>query len=98
MELVALSAIAVFLAPYLQKAGEKVAEKTVETLFDSRRDLAERFRGLFNSEIIALGLSDSATTTEIARRLEDKPEVKESVGRKIVEKQDLVQELVEAFR
>ena len=32
MEPISLAAIAVFLAPYLKKGGEKLAEKTVEKL------------------------------------------------------------------
>lgn len=93
-----LSAIAVFLAPYLQKGGEKVAEKTVESLFEYRKDLAEKFTGLFSTEIISLGLSDSPTSSEISKQLEAKPEIKEIVGKKIAEQQDLVKELVEASK
>jgi hypothetical protein len=98
MEATMLSAIAVFLAPYLQKAGEKISERTVETLFDSRKDIAEKFLALFDTEIISLGLSDSASTAEITSRLEAEPKVKENVGRKIADKQDLLKELADAFK
>jgi hypothetical protein len=98
MEPVTLTAIAVFLSPFLKKAGEKVAEKTIETLFESRRDLAEKFTGLFKTDIISLGLSDSASTTEVRARLEASSEAKASVENKVVNNQRLLAELVEAFR
>ena len=91
-------AIAVFLAPYLQKAGEKVAEKTVETLFDLRADLADKFTNFFKPEIITLGLSDRATSPEVTERLNAKPDVKEEIGKKIANNQDLLNELVTAFQ
>ncbi len=98
MEPFTLTAIAVFLAPYLQKAGEKIAEKTIETLFDSRKDLAEKFTGLFDQEIITLGLNDSATTEEVVKQLEAKPEVKAEIDNKVVANQNLLNEMVEAFK
>jgi hypothetical protein len=98
MEPITTIAITTFLAPYLKKAGEKVAEKTVETLFDSRKDLAEKFFSLFKSDIISLGLSDSPTIYEIEQQLELRPQVQQVVGQKIVKNQDLLQELIEAFR
>jgi len=93
-----LTALGVFLAPYLQKAGEKVAEKTIETLFDSRKDLAEKFTGLFHQEIITLGLNDSATTEEVVEQLEAKPEIKAEIAKKVVDNRDLLDELAEAFK
>lgn len=90
--------IAVFLAPFLQKAGETVTEKTVEALFDSRKDIAEKFKGLFKTEIISLGLSDSASVQEVTRQLEAKPEIKEEVSKKVANNQDLLEELVVAFK
>jgi len=94
-----LTALAAFVAPFLMKAGEKVTEKTVETLFDSRKELVERFHGLFKTEIISLGLNDSETTaSEVTKRLEAKPEVKESVNKKIADNPDILNELIEAFR
>lgn len=98
MEPLTLTAIAVFLSPYLKKAGEKVAEKTIETLFDSRKDLAEKFAGLFKTEIISLGLSDTAPGSEVKSRLEATTELKSSVENKVVNNQALLAELVEAFR
>ncbi len=98
MEPITLTAIAFFLAPFLKKAGEKVTEKTVEALFNSRQDLAEKFKGLFRNEIISLGLNDSATPAEISKQLEAKSEVKEQVNKKITDNQDLLVELIEAFR
>lgn len=98
MEPITLTALAIFLAPYLQKGGEKVVEKTVEALFDSRGDLANKFTDLFRDEIISLDLGSSASTTGITRQLEAKPEVKAEVGKKVAEHQDLLNEMVEAFK
>lgn len=98
MEPISLTAIAIFLAPFFKKAGDTVAEKTIETLFEARKDLAEKFTGLFKPEIISLGLSDTASTPEITARLETKPELKEAVTNKIASNQQLLEELVEAFR
>jgi len=98
MEPFTLTALGVFLAPYLQKAGEKVVEKTVELLFDSRKDLAEKFSGLFHQEIITLGLNDTATTEEVVQKLEAKPEIKAEIDKKLVDNKDLINELEEAFK
>jgi len=97
METVTLTAIAVFLAPYLHKAGEKVAEKTIEVLFDSRKDLAEKFAKLFQSEIVTLDLSDSDTEEQVVKQLEIKPELKIEIDRKVGNNQDLLNEMVKAF-
>jgi hypothetical protein len=95
METISLTALAVFLAPYLHKAGEKVAEKTVEELFNARTELAERFSSLFKTDIISLNIGDSAPPTKIASQLELQPEVKEGIRKKIEANQDLLVELVE---
>src|ERR1051325_605695 len=98
MEPFTLAAIAAFLAPYLSKAGEKVAEKTVEIVLDSRKDLANRFKGLFSTEIISLNLSEASQLNEIHERLESQPELREHLTKKISSNRDLLRELVEAFR
>ena len=81
----------------MRKAGEKVAEKTVEALFDSRQDIAEKFRGLFETEIISLGLSESAASEDIIKQLEEQPAVKEKIHQKIEANQDLLELLAEAL-
>ena len=98
MEAITLTALAVFLSPYLQKAGEKVAEKSVEVLFDARKDLAERFRNLFSDEIISLNLNQTSSPNEIAQQVAATPQIKEEVANKIVNNQHLLLELVEAFK
>ncbi len=98
MDPLTLTALGVFLAPYLQKAGEKVAEKTVEAFFDSRKDLAENFRGLFQQEIITLGLNDLTTAEEVTQKLGAKPEIRAEIDKKLVDNKDLVKELEEAFK
>lgn len=95
--MITITAIAVFLSPFLVKAGEKVAEKTVEILFDSRKDLAEKFSGLFKTEFQTLGLSEIATTEEIVKQLEAKPQVKEEIRQKVENNQDLINQLTEAL-
>ncbi len=98
MEPFTLTALGIFLAPYLQKAGKKVAEKTVENLFESREDLAKKFSGLFNREIITLGLNDSVTAEEAVEQLEANYEVKTEIDTKVAANRDLLNELVEAFK
>lgn len=98
MEPITFTAIAIFLAPYLQKGGEKVVEKSVEALFDAREDLASKFSDLFKDEIIALDLGDSASPAGIAKQLEAKPEIRAEVGKKVAEHRDLLAEMVEAFK
>jgi len=98
MEPFTLAAIAAFLAPYLQKGGEKVAEKTVEILLDSRKDLADRFTRLFTTEIISLNLSESARADDIPKQLEAKPGLREQLTQKVASNQDLLKELIEAFK
>lgn len=97
MEPITFAAIAAFVSPYFHKAGEKVAEKTIEALFNSRADIAGKFNNLFNEEIITLGLGETATSAEIAERLEAKPEVKEAIDTKAKANQRLFDELSEAL-
>ena len=96
MEPITTTALAVFLLPFLTKAGEKLTEKTVETLFDSHADLAEKFRGLFKPEFQTLGLSEISTTEEITKQLEAKPEVQEAIRQKVETNQDLLNDLVQS--
>lgn len=96
MDPITIAAIAVFLSPFLQKGGEKLVEKTVETLFDSRKDLARKFTGLFKQEIISLNLN-SVSTQEIAKQLEANPEIKAEVDKKVAANQDLLSELTIAL-
>lgn len=98
MEPITLTAIAVFLAPYFKKAGEKVAEKTIETLFESRKDLGEKFTSLFKPEIISLGLSDAASTKDIQHQLQARPEVRAEVANKVASHQELLNQLAQAFQ
>lgn len=91
-----LTAIAAFLSPYLVKAGEKVSEKTIETLFESRHDLAEKFKVLFQDEIITLGLNETSNFEETTKLLETKPEVKEAIHQKVKINQDLLDDFVRA--
>lgn len=98
MDPITLTALGVFLAPYLHKAGEKVAEKTVEALFASREELAEKFKGLFHQEIITLGLTDSTTAEEVTQKLGGKPEIKADIDKKLADNKDLVDELEKAFK
>lgn len=98
MEPTTLTAIAVFLSPYLKKAGEKVAEKTVETLFNSHEELAHKFKGLFSNEIITLGLDNSPSIAEINKQLEENPQVKDEINKKIADNQGLLSELVETLK
>lgn len=93
-----LTALAAFLSPYLVKAGEKVSEKTVETLFESRHDLAEKFKGLFQDEIITLGLNETSSFEETTKLLEANPEVIETIRQKIETNQDLLEDLVKASK
>lgn len=96
MEPITATTIAVFLAPYLQKAGEKVTEKTIEILFDSRKDLAEKFRGLFENEIITLGLNEPSSEKAI-ELLSAKPEIIEEVREIVLANQDLLKQVAEAL-
>jgi hypothetical protein len=89
-----LTALAVFLSPYLIKAGEKVSEKTVETLFESRFDLVEKFKDLFQDEIITLGLNETSNFEETTKLLEANPEVIETIRQKVETNQDLLNDLV----
>jgi hypothetical protein len=97
MDSVTLSAIAVFLAPYFKKAGEKIAEKSVEKLFDSNREIAEKFAGLFKDDIISLGLNEPVSTSEITKQLEEKPVIKEEIRKKVADNQDLLMEAILTF-
>jgi hypothetical protein len=93
-----LTAVAVFLSPYLDKAGEKVAEETVKTLFEKRQDLAEKFKNLFKDEIIKLGLNENSNAADTTKLLQAKPESEKEIRQKIENNQDLLNELVSALQ
>jgi ribosomal protein L31E len=92
-----LTAIAIFLSPYLVKAGEKVSEETVKTLFETRQDLAEKFKSLFHNEIITLNLNESSTADETKKLLEAEPEIREEIQKKVESNLDLLKELENAL-
>ena len=102
MEPITLAVIATFVTPYLIKAGEKavekISEKAVEKLLASRHSLATSFTELFHTEIHTLGLSDNATTEQITKKLEAKPEIEEEILKKVEANQDLLKELIEIAR
>jgi hypothetical protein len=98
MELTTLTILSAFIAACLTKAGEKFSEKAVETAFESRKELAEKFTGLFKSDIIQLGLSDSATSDEITKRLAAQPKIIEQASSKLQSDVDSFKELLAILR
>ncbi|MEZ5425704.1 MAG: hypothetical protein R2747_05525 [Pyrinomonadaceae bacterium] len=93
-----LTAIATFLSPFFEKAGNKIAEKTVEKAFESLPGLAQKFKGLFVDDIITLGLSEGDTPEDIKKQMEENPALKQSINEKVAGNQDLLNELLEAFK
>lgn len=91
-----LNAIIVFISPFLIKAGEKLSEKIVETVFDSHQTLADKYKSLFKEDMIALGIDQYSTTAEINKMLEDQPEIKSSIYQKIRNNKDLLDELIKS--
>ena len=98
MELITLTALSAFIAACLRKAGEKFSEKTVETAFESRKELAEKFAELFKSDIIQLGLADAATPDEITKQFAEKPEIIERAESKLQSDVGLYRELLTILR
>lgn len=75
MELVTLATLSAFLKSCLSKGGEKLSEKLIETVFERKKDLAHTFAGLFQPQLLTLGLNRSTTPDEVRRHLRDRPEV-----------------------
>ncbi len=92
------AAIAAFLGACLYKAGEKFSEKTIETVFEKKKELANSFTRLFRDEIVTLGLRDVITQTEVQRQLEAKPEIAAQVQKKWDDNAELVRMLHEQVR
>lgn len=92
-----LVTISAFLAPYLFEAGKTVSTETIKLLFSSRKELAEDFKNLFHTEIQTLGLSNTATTNDITKQLQSKPEMQEEIRQKVEANQDLMNRLTEAL-
>jgi len=42
MEPITITAVAAFLGACLYKAGEKISEKTIETVFENKKELADQ--------------------------------------------------------
>ena len=97
MEVITLTALSTFVAACLRKAGEKFSEKAVEPAFESRKELAEKFTRLFKSDIIQLGLSDAATSDDIARQLAAKPTIIDDGASKLQSDADSLKDLLAAL-
>ena len=92
MDPTTLAAISVFIAPYLQKAGERVAEKTIEILFKSRKDIAKKFTELFRNELISLDLKEPSF--ERANQLvAENPQIRKDVDKILKSNQNLLEEM-----
>lgn len=98
MEPVTTSVIAAFLGACLYKAGEKISEKTIETVFENKRELAQRFTGLFKTEIITLGLNDVTTQAEVRQQLDANPEVFNQALQKLKNTPELLEDFNEVLR
>lgn len=95
MEPISLATVAAFLGACLYKAGEKISEKTIETIFNNKKDIANNFTELFRDEIITLGLSDAATPAEIQQQLEANREVATQALEKLKNNPTLLEDLNE---
>ena len=98
MEPVTWVVLSTFVSACLTKVGEKFSEKVVETAFESRKELAEKFAGLFKSEINQLGLSDPAKSEEIIKQLDAKPEIIERAAAKLQSDLNSFKELMAILR
>lgn len=98
MAIITGTAIGIFIGACLTKAGEKFSEKVIETAFESRKELAEKFTGFFKSEFIQLGLSELATPEEVTRQLEAKPEIIEQATSRLKNDTDSFNLLLEVLR
>jgi hypothetical protein len=81
----------------LTKAGEKFSEKAVETAFESRQGLTEKFIEFFKPEITQLNLNEAATPEEVTKQLEAKPEIVEQATAKL-KNDDSFNALLEVLR
>ena len=98
MEFITLAALSAFLRACLLKAGEKFSEKVIETTFEHKRELADVFTGLFQQEIITLGLNDSASPEDVRNRLEANPEVAARALKKLAGKPELLADFNEQLK
>lgn len=98
MEPITLATLALFLAPYFNKAGEKLAEKTVEIALENRQDIKDKFLNLFKrDEIISLGLNERQSPEEVKALIAAKPEVNEEIQKILESNKDLLDELAKAI-
>jgi hypothetical protein len=93
MDSITTTAIAAFLAACLTKAGEKFSEKSVETVFENKQTLADKFTKLFKDDIIELGLNEATTTQVVQQQLEAKPRIADQAIIKLTDNKELVDEL-----
>ena len=78
--------------------GTFLAETVKNVAKGSANWIAENGNSLFQTEIISLGLSESATPEEIAEKLKAKPEMIKVIEQKIEEKPDFVKASFEATK
>ena len=99
MELVTLTALASFLAPFFTKAGETLATESVKLALEKRQDITDGFVNLFKrDEIITLGLYEDKSPEEITASVKANPEVAEAVTKKIEANPELLNQLLEIIK
>jgi hypothetical protein len=82
---------ATFCAVFLTETIKNVAKGSANWLKDNGESL-------FYEEFTQLGLNQSATTEELAKQLEAKPEVIEAIQTKVAASPDFVKELFETVK
>src|SRR5215213_7097971 len=99
MEPITMTALAVILAPFFQKAGETLATESVKLALEKRQDIKEGFVNLFKrDEIITLGLNEEKSPEEVTALVKANPETAEAVTKKIEANPDLLNQLLEIIK
>ncbi len=93
MELITVSAVAAFLAPFFTEAGKTLAVESVKLALEKRHDIKDKIIDVFRPEITSLNLKDTQSPEQVKALIEAKSEVKAEINKKIKMNSDLLDEL-----
>ena len=92
------AAITGFLALLFQESSKTLAVESVKLALEKRHDIKNKVVEFFGPEFTLLNLSEAQTSEEVRALLEAKPNIAETIQKKVESNPDLFNELLEIIK
>ena len=92
------AALTGFLALLFQEGGKTLAVESVKLALEKRHDIKNKVVEFFRPEFTLLNLNDAQTPEDVRALLEAKPDVAETIQKKVESNPDFLKELLEIIR